>query len=123
MPSLYTGSWCRVKDMLSVVQLMDVNGQPRAKLDLPGPLRLGDPLALRFKLERASGGRHEVLEVAHRFRVAAVGVDTTSRGPQRQLLALDSVDKTPTWRAVKKPLSVARKLGKAPTRAGPRTPV
>lgn len=109
--------------MLSVIQLMDVTGQPRAKLDLPGPLRLGDPLALKLKLEREHGGRHEVLEVTHRFRVAAVGVDTTSRGPQRQLLALDSVDKAPTWRAVKKAPYVARKLGKAPTRAGPRTPV
>jgi hypothetical protein len=108
--------------MLSVVQLMDVNGQPKAKLDLPGPLRLGDPVALKFRLERNHGGRHEVCDVAHRFRVAAVGIDA-STAPQRQLLALDSVGKAPTWRAVKKPLSVSRKLGKAPTRTGPRTPV
>lgn len=108
--------------MLSVVQLSDVTGQPKAKLDLPGPLRLGDPLALRFRLDRDHGGRHEVLEVDHRFRVGAVGVDASGY-PQRQLLALDSVDKAPTWRAVKKPPSVSRRLGKAPTRSGPRTPV
>ena len=108
--------------MLSVVQLMDVTGQPKAKLDLPGPLRLGDPVALRFRLERQHGGRTEVLEVAHKFRITAVGVDATS-WPQRQLLALDSVDKAPTWRAVKKPPSVARRLGKAPTRASPKTSV
>lgn len=108
--------------MLSVVQLQDVTGQPKAKLDLPGPLRLGDPVALRFRLERNHAGRCEVCEVNHRFRVAAVGVDATS-WPQRQLLALESVDKPPTWRAVKKPASGARSLGKAPTRAGPRTPV
>jgi hypothetical protein len=106
--------------MLSVVQLEDVNGKPKAKLDLPGPLRLGDPVALRFKLERQHAGRTEILEVDHKFRVTAVGVDASS-WPQRQLLALDSVDKAPTWRAVKKPPSVARRLGKAPTRASPKT--
>lgn len=108
--------------MLSVVQLMDVTGQPRAKLDLPGPLRLGDPVALRFKLERNHAGRHEILEVDHKFRISAVGVDASS-WPQRQLLALDSVEKPPTWRAVKKAPSGARRLGKAPTRASPKTPV
>lgn len=108
--------------MLSIVQLKDVNGEPKAKLDLPGPLRIGDPVALRFKIEREHGGRHEVLEVDHKFRVSAVGVDATS-WPQRQLLALDSVDRSPTWRSVKKPPSVSRKLGKAPTRGGPSTPV
>lgn len=108
--------------MLSVVQLKDVTGEPKVKLDLPGPLRLGDPVALRFKLERTHGGRFEVLEVDHKFRVSAVGVDATS-WPHRQLLALDSVERPPTWRSVKKPPSVARKLGKTPTRSSPRTPV
>lgn len=107
--------------MLTVVQLSDVTGQPKAKLDLPGPLRIGDPVALRFRLERQNGGRFEVLEVDHRFRVSAIGVDASS-SPQRQLLSLDSVEKAPTWRAVKKP-STGPKLGKAPTRLGPRTPV
>jgi hypothetical protein len=108
--------------MLTVVELADVTGHPKVKLDLPGLLRVGDPVALKFRLEKLHGGRFEVLEVKHRFRVTAIGVDASS-WPQRQLLSLDSVDKPPTWRALKKPPSVARKLGKAPTRKSPRTPV
>jgi len=108
--------------MLSVIQLLDVNGQPKAKLELPGPLRLGDPVALRFRLKRNQGGRNEVLVVDHRFRVSAIGLDASS-WPHRQLLALETVDRPPTWQAVKKPPSVARKLSKTPTRASPRTPV
>lgn len=108
--------------MLAIIQFRDVNGEPKAKLDIPGPLRIGDPVALRLKIERTHGGRFEVLEVDHKFRVSAVGVDASS-WPQKQLLALDSVDRPPTWRSIKKPPSVARKLGKAPTRGSPRTPV
>lgn len=119
MGSLYTAQWCRVKVMLTIAQLADVNGAPKVKLDLPGPLRIGDPVALRFRLERKNGGRSEVLEVNHRFMVSAVGVDASS-GPPRQLLSLDSTEKTPTWRSVKNEATEPRRL--SPTRS-PRTPV
>lgn len=99
--------------MLSIVKLSDVNGEPKVKLDLPAPLRNGDPVALRFTVERRTGGRSEVLEVNGRFRVTAVGFDATS-WPQRQLLSVESTVAPPTWRSVKSHASVSRRLG--PTR-------
>ena len=97
--------------MLSVVELSDVNGQPQAKLVLPSGLRVGDPVALKFTLQRQmNGGRHEILEVDHRFRITALGVDASS-WPSRQLLSLDSIGKPPTWRSVKKQPHEARRLG------------
>ncbi len=105
--------------MLTIIKLSDVNGEPKAKLDLPGPLRIGDPLALCFVLDRQTGGRSEILEVNGRFQVKAVGFDASSGVPQR-LLGVDSVGKPPTWVSVKKRLHGARRLG--PTRF-PRTPL
>lgn len=104
--------------MLTIVQLADVNGTPKAKLDLPS-LRIGDPVALRFKLERHNQGRTEVLVVDHRFRVSAVGLDATS-GLPRQLLSLDSVDKAPTWQSVKNEARGQRRV--APARS-PKTSI
>lgn len=104
---------------LSVIVLSDVNGSPRAKLELPSGLRVGDPIALKFNLQRSQAGRTEVLEVDHKFRVTAVGIDATS-WPSKQLLSLDSVEKAPTWRAIKKRPERARSLGPA---RFPRTPV
>lgn len=95
--------------MLTLVQLKDVNGEPRFLIDLPGPLRIGDPISFRLKLDRQNGGRFEVLEVDTRFRVTAVGIDSATV-PRRQVLAVESTGVAPTWRAVKKPLSEARRL-------------
>jgi hypothetical protein len=105
--------------MLSIAKLSDVNGEPKVKLDLPGPLRIGDPLALSFTIERHTGGRLERLSVNGKFRVEAIGFDTTS-GPSRQLLSLSSVDMAPTWKSIKKRPTAERRLG--PTRF-PRTPI
>jgi len=100
--------------MLSIVKLSDVNGEPKVKLDLPGPLRIGDPLALRFVIERRTGGRSEILEVDDKFRVSAVGFDASSV-PQKQLLSVESAGASPpTWKSVKKRPEVRRRLG--PTR-------
>ena len=101
------------------VKLDDVNGQPMALLsDVPMPLRIGDPLGLRFRMTRQRGGRHEVLEVNGQFRVTAVGFDAGVT-PRRQLLTLDSVGKPPTWVSVKKP---PQRTSLAPA-ISPRTPV
>lgn len=111
--------------MLTIVKLEDIAGEPKIKLDLPGPLRVGDPISLpRFCVERTTAeGRREVLEVDHRhcrFRVTAVGLDASS-GPTRQLLTVQSVQSPPpTWKAVKKRPEGRRRL--APT-VYPRTPV
>jgi hypothetical protein len=103
--------------MLTVVKLADVNGQPEAKLELPSA-QIGDPLGLRFQLERRSSGRFEVLKVTGRFRVTARALDGT-QGLPRQLLTVESVGKVPTWRSVKPPAR-GRRLGPA---RFPRTPI
>lgn len=111
--------------MLTVVKLEDVAGKPKIKLDLPGPLRVGDPVSFpRFRIERSTPeGRREVLEVdsAHnRFRVTAVGMDASS-GPPRQLLTVESAQGVPLgWKAVKKHPEVRRRLSPA---IFPRTPI
>jgi len=111
--------------VLTVVKLEDIAGEPKIKLDLPGLLRIGDPLYLpRFRLERVTPeGRHEVLEMdgPHcRFRVLAVGLDASS-GPSRQLLTVESASGLPpTWKAVKKPAGGRRRLSKP---ISPRTPI
>lgn len=107
------------KKMLTVVKLADVNGEPKVKLDLPGPLRVGDPLGLRFKVERQSNGRREVLEVDGQFRVEAVGFDNASI-PAKQLLSVASATKPPVWRSVKSRKTASRRLSPA---VSPRTPI
>lgn len=87
--------------MLSLLELSDVNGKPKAKLDLPSPLRIGDRLRLSFVLKRQNAGRHEVLDVLGEFKVAAIGFDF-SNGHRRQVLSVESVTTTPHWKAVKK---------------------
>ena len=105
--------------MLSIVKLADVNGEPKFKADLPGPLRNGDPVVLHCLLTRQTGGRSEVLEVDGLFRVDTVGFDG-SCVPHRQLLSLVPSTKAPTWRSVKKRIPEVRQLG--PTRF-PRTSI
>lgn len=101
------------------IKLDDVNGKPTVLLsDVPSPLRVGDPLGLRFRIARQTSGRHEVLEVNGQFRVSAVGFDLTTT-PRRQLLTVDALGKPPTWTSLRKP---AGKGALAPA-ISPRTPV
>lgn len=104
--------------MLSIVQLDDVKGQPAAKMDLP-QLKVGDPVALKFRIERQNGGRTEELRVVGRFRVTAVGYDTVD-GPRRQLLSVESAGRPPTWVSIKNRQEVARRL---PPATFPKTPI
>lgn len=88
-------------------------------IDLPGLLRIGDPIALAFTIRRVNeGGRHEVLWVRDRFLVEQIGIDSSSR-PHRQLLSVTSLGKPATWRSVRKSSS-ERRLGPA---IHPRTPI
>jgi len=106
--------------MLSVVKLLEVKGEPRIKLDLPDSLRVGDPLALKFRVVRTNeGGRTEELQVDTRFRVKAIGVDA-SEGPSRRLLSVEPIEGVPKWRSVKKTPPEGRRL---PPSKFPRTPV
>ncbi len=109
--------------MLTIVKLEGVPGEPKIKLDLPGPLRVGDPISLpRFRIERITPeNRREVLEVdVRRFRVTAVGWDASS-GPARQLLSVESAQPLPlTWHAVKRAPGGKKRLSPAISR---RTPI
>lgn len=105
--------------MLTLLKLSDVNGEPKVKLDLP-LLRLGDPLRLKFRLERENHGRTEILSVDGRFRIAAVGFDSNGA---KQLLSVESIDPAPSWVSVKKrPLAAAVVRGLGPSRFD-RTPI
>jgi hypothetical protein len=90
-------------DVLSIVKLDDVKGRPTVAISaLPSPLKVGDPLGLRFKIRRDSDqGRSELLAVSGQFRVIAVGFDGSTL-PRRQLLTVESVGKPPTWVSVKR---------------------
>jgi hypothetical protein len=97
----------------TIVEFSGVSGQPKAKLDLPCPLRIGDRIAFRFRLARENGGRSEQLDVVGDFRVKAVSFDA-STGVGLQKLVVEAEDKAPVWRAVKKPAKPsARKLSPA----------
>ena len=87
-----------VVGMLTVAKLLDVTGQPMVKVDLPSPLRKGDPLRLRCRLEREADGRLQHLVVDHLFLVESVGFEG-----KRQLTALSATGKAPTWVSVKRP--------------------
>jgi hypothetical protein len=104
--------------MLSTVRLDDVKGQPAVKIDLP-QLKVGDPVALKFRIERQNGGRTEELRVVGRFRVTAVGYDAID-GPRMQLLSVESAGRVPVWSSVKKRQETPRRL--SPARF-PRTPI
>jgi len=106
--------------MLTDIKLSDVNGEPRVRKDLPGPLRVGDPIKLRFRICRQTSGRNEVLEVDTAFRIIRVGFDD-SHGPSRQVLTVETaMGKPPVWRSVKKDDAGSRRLAPA---VSPRTPV
>ena len=96
----------------TIVELEDVAGKPRVKMDLPSPLRIGDKLTFNFRVARQHTGRSEVLDVKGEFRVSQVSFDVTS-GPARQILVVVSNGVPPAWRAVKKASPPSRKLGPA----------
>lgn len=87
--------------MLTLLELSDVVGKPKVKLDLPGPLRIGDRVRLSFRLRRQNSGRSEVLEVFGEFRVQAMGLDFAQTA-KRQVVSVTSSDDAPHWKAVKK---------------------
>lgn len=117
----FDGSAEGEKVVLSIVKLSDVRGEPAAKLDLPGPLRIGDPLGLKFRIERRNNGRTEELVVDGHFRVTAVGFDSAASGTSRQLLSVETqAGKTPVWHSVKNHSAPPRRL--SPARS-PRTPI
>lgn len=103
----------------TIIELRDVTGNPKVKLDLPSPMRLADKIQLNFRLARQHAGRSEVLDVVGEFHVTSVSFDLTA-GPARQVLVVASkTGVTPSWRAVKKSTTTPRKLGpaKAPPQA------
>lgn len=82
----------------TIVEITEVAGNPKVKLDLPVPMRVGDRIGLRFRLKRLNGGRTEVLDVAGEFRVASVGLTL-----DHQSLRVETVvGKVPVWRAIRK---------------------
>jgi hypothetical protein len=85
----------------TILELLDVKGCPKVTLDLPGPLRIGDRVAVSFRLQRRNAGRTEVLDVRGEVRVTSASLDAT--GPTvRQLIGVETTSPTPlTWKAVK----------------------
>jgi len=88
--------------LLTVLELSDVSGKPRVKLELPGPLNIGHRVRLAFRLKRTNAGRTEVLEVNGDFRVIAAGLDTVLPEKRQLLVVESSTGIVPHWRAVKK---------------------
>jgi hypothetical protein len=85
----------------TILELLDVKDHPKVKLDLPGPLRIGDRVAVSFRLQRRKAGRTEVLEVKGEVRVVSASLDATG-ATVRQLLGVEATTPTPfTWKAVK----------------------
>lgn len=105
--------------MLSILELSDIEGKPKVKLDLPDLLRMGEKFSLCFCLTRMKQGRSERLVVKGLFQVTQVGYAFEGL-PRRQILSIVAVGKTPHWEAVKKVKSPKVKL--TPTHSG-RTPV
>ena len=105
----------------TILEVSDVVGKPRVKMDLPSPMRIGDKIKLRFRLSRQNGGRYEILDVAGDFQVRSVSFDNSSGGGARQILSVESMGVAPCWKAVKKDsLPPHRKMG--PAKAPP-TPI
>jgi hypothetical protein len=92
----------------TIVELGDVLGRPRFKMSLPLPLRIGDQLQLKLKLNRINKGRSEQISFFGVVRVTAVWFDVS-----HQFLVVDCVGKAPHWQAVKKQPPQGIKLGPA----------
>lgn len=93
---------------LTILELSDVLGSPRAKLPLPVPLRVGDRVRLSFRLKRNHGGRSEVLEVVGEYRVSGV-----VQAVDHQFVSVEATGKAPSWRAVRKEPHTDRVLSPA----------
>lgn len=104
----------------TILELLDVKGRPRVRLDLPGPLRIGDRIAVSFRLQRRNAGRTEVLDLKGDVRVTGASLEAT--GPTvRQILEVETLSPTaPTWKAVKNRPEWKRQL---PPACFPRTSV
>ncbi len=96
----------------TIVELGDVHGKPKVKLDLPSPMRIGDRVKLHFRLSRQNQGRTEVLDVSGDFAVRSVSFDA-SDGAARQHLVVESSTVAPVWKAIKRTPNPQRKLGPA----------
>ncbi len=116
MPGLWVHPMSQIPSLLV---LTDLRGQPSVRITLPGPLRIGDPIRLSFKLRRKlPQGRHEELNVQGEVRVSRIGIDTTRGAGCLQVVSAEWIGPPPSWKAIKRPLG--RTL--PPARA-PRTPV
>jgi hypothetical protein len=100
--------------VITILELDDIKDKPRAKFDLPAPLRLGDRLQLEFVLRRTNGGRHEILEIRGEYRITDICFHVGE-----QHLKVSSTGLAPSWRAVRKEPPPRRRLG--PTRFPPTT--
>lgn len=85
----------------TILKLLDVNGTPSVNITLPNTLRVGDRVAVRFRLMRRNAGRTEMLDVIGDVRVVTATVDAT--GPLlKYLISVENAKGTPPkWRAVK----------------------
>jgi hypothetical protein len=81
------------------LEMEDLPGTTRVRVDVP-TLRLGDPLKLRFRLERIHLGRREQLEVSGGFRVTSISHEIDPYG-YRQIAKIAAVGVPPSWKAVK----------------------
>jgi hypothetical protein len=104
--------------MYTLLKISAVKGEPKVYIDLPGLLRIGDSVALRFTLSRNTMGRTEVLEVNGRFRVESVGVDAQC-WPHRQVVSVDPIGGAPSWRAVRKTLPRGCRMAPAKNERAP----
>lgn len=89
----------------TILTLADLPDAPKVKLVLPVPLRVGDRVKLTFRLRRQNAGRSEVLDVNGEFRVASVSLSV-----EHQFVSVESVGKSPAWRAIRKDTSWTRPL-------------
>jgi hypothetical protein len=101
----------------SLLTLSDVKDAPVVRKELPGPLRLGDMLLLRFVVRRRHGKRTEELRVDGEYRVTSVAFD--ARFGTHQVVSVEATKVTPSWRSVK---NVPERRVLPPARA-PRTVV
>jgi len=96
----------------TIIELVDVTGKPKAKIDLPYPLRIGDRVTLNFTIVERFNGRYNVLEVKGEVRVASVAFDA-SKGILRQLVGVEATGSPFVWKSVKNLRQVSPKLGLA----------
>lgn len=85
----------------TVLTLSDVNHTPKVRKELPSPMRIGDHLHLHFTLRKRTGSRTEELLVQGEWRVVSVSFEVGGGPKATQLLTMEAVGATPTWKSVK----------------------